>query len=367
VTDFSHLVAIQKAHEDDLLALPNVRGVGIGVRIKDGKPTDETVITVHVVKKRPLEELGSDEVVPPELRLPGDGRGDVVPTDVFEVGEIRPHNDGVAPFNGPARPIQPGYQLARQAYNPDGSPITDREAVGTAGLVMIASDGNPHILSNTHVLAVPHPDGTADPQDIGQPDLDSIIGRTSAWWGVKAGGVDNWLDAALTTVDPSVGAIPDFPGGWGRMQGWYNFPAQNWEVQKFGRTTGWTKGDVWGINQTVTFDYYATGSADTKFQGVTWIHNGSTPPSDHGDSGAMWVTLDHHAAALNFAGNSADTAYAFPMGTVMNNFPGANMAIARTDDGEWIHGEAMGSPHEGLELPTLGEPERDGSGGAAAR
>jgi hypothetical protein len=48
-------------HEDDLLALPNVNGVGIGER--DGK----TVIKVFVTEKVPESSLAPEERVPASL------------------------------------------------------------------------------------------------------------------------------------------------------------------------------------------------------------------------------------------------------------------------------------------------------------
>jgi hypothetical protein len=48
-------------HEDDLLSLPNVNGVGIGER--DGR----TVIKVFVTEKVPRSSLAPDELVPASL------------------------------------------------------------------------------------------------------------------------------------------------------------------------------------------------------------------------------------------------------------------------------------------------------------
>ena len=65
--------AVQRQHEDALLALPNVSGVGIGE--KGGKPVLKVLVTVKV----PLSDLAPDQVIPSTL-----GGFDV---DVEEFGE----------------------------------------------------------------------------------------------------------------------------------------------------------------------------------------------------------------------------------------------------------------------------------------
>ena len=68
---------IQKRYADELMALPNVTGVGIGE--KDGAH----VIKVFVVRKVPLSTLSDSERIPD--RLEG------VPCDVEEIGVVSAH------------------------------------------------------------------------------------------------------------------------------------------------------------------------------------------------------------------------------------------------------------------------------------
>ena len=63
-----------RRHEDELLALPNVTGVGIGER------AGEAVIKVFVARKVPASELEPRERVPSSL----DGH----PVDVEEIGVV---------------------------------------------------------------------------------------------------------------------------------------------------------------------------------------------------------------------------------------------------------------------------------------
>lgn len=63
---------VRRRHEDQLMALPNVVGVGIGE--KDGRPT----IRVLVSRKVPRTALRPDQLVPPIL--------EGFTTDVLETG-----------------------------------------------------------------------------------------------------------------------------------------------------------------------------------------------------------------------------------------------------------------------------------------
>jgi hypothetical protein len=69
--------SVLRQHEERLMALPNVTGVGVGQ--KAGKE----VITVLVTQKVPESALLPDEVVPKML--------DGVETDVVESGVITAH------------------------------------------------------------------------------------------------------------------------------------------------------------------------------------------------------------------------------------------------------------------------------------
>ena len=72
---------VKARHEKALMQLPNVVGVGVGFKEKDGQWTDQIAIVVNVRKKIPLADLSAEDVVPLEL--------DDVVTDVQETGEIK--------------------------------------------------------------------------------------------------------------------------------------------------------------------------------------------------------------------------------------------------------------------------------------
>lgn len=73
------LLEIKNAHRDRLLSYPNVTGVGIGRKIRDGKDTGVAAIKVYVSKK--VKELEPAERIPESL--------DGVPTDVEVLSNLR--------------------------------------------------------------------------------------------------------------------------------------------------------------------------------------------------------------------------------------------------------------------------------------
>ncbi|NWF62646.1 MAG: hypothetical protein HXY43_26300 [Fischerella sp.] len=70
----NNIEAVKQKHEDQLMGLPNVTGVGIGE--KEGKP----VIKVFVERKVPESELQPQEIVPKSI--------EGCETDVEEIGIV---------------------------------------------------------------------------------------------------------------------------------------------------------------------------------------------------------------------------------------------------------------------------------------
>ena len=68
------IIDVQKKHEDAVLQLPNVTGIGIGLK------NDKQVIKVFVSKKLPEHLLQSHEIIPKAL--------DGYQTDVEEIGIV---------------------------------------------------------------------------------------------------------------------------------------------------------------------------------------------------------------------------------------------------------------------------------------
>jgi hypothetical protein len=79
--DIERVKAVKAAHEKRLLAMANVVGVGVGLRRRGDKLTDEACIVVSVRQKIPWDQLS------PADRIPSQIEG--VPVDVQATGEIR--------------------------------------------------------------------------------------------------------------------------------------------------------------------------------------------------------------------------------------------------------------------------------------
>ncbi len=77
------ITRVQTAYTEFLMRLPNVVGVGVGLRKRGGVFTQEPVLVVLVTHKCALEDLSETDCVPPEI--------DGVPVDVQVIGH--PHAD----------------------------------------------------------------------------------------------------------------------------------------------------------------------------------------------------------------------------------------------------------------------------------
>jgi hypothetical protein len=79
MTDFDRVLPVKERALARLMTLPGVHGVGVGEKYVNGKSTGEPSILILVAKKRPLEQLKPEEVVPSEI--------EGIKTDVIEVPE----------------------------------------------------------------------------------------------------------------------------------------------------------------------------------------------------------------------------------------------------------------------------------------
>lgn len=72
--------AVKQMYEHALLAKPNVIGVGVGLKRRGGKRTNEVGLVVMVERKLPKSLLRTEDLIPTEI--------DGVPVDVKEVGRV---------------------------------------------------------------------------------------------------------------------------------------------------------------------------------------------------------------------------------------------------------------------------------------
>jgi hypothetical protein len=303
VIELAGLAEVQKAREPELLARENVVGVAAGVKMTKGRPTGTRALTVFVEEKRPRNRVPRAALIPAEI--------DGAPTDVLEVGPIRP-----LAFTARVRPALPGYSighhditagtfgcLARDirrcccSLEKDCGCAPSREEC--AGDYVVLS--NNHVLANSNLASagdvILQPgafDGGIFPAD-GVATLERFepIVFGSAGY--------NLVDAAVArptfirNLNPAIVGLA-LPRGVGEA-----LVGQN--VVKFGRTTQLTAGRVLAVNATVLVGPYAGGGFGLFAQQIV-----TTGMSAGGDSGSLLMDRRNlNAVGLLFAGSAEIT------------------------------------------------------------
>jgi hypothetical protein len=296
--------------------IPNVVSVGVGFRNREREGLKELCIVCSVDRKRPLNELRDRDRVP---RAFGEFR-----VDVKESGRFRALGAAQAERLRPARP--------------GGSVAHVDVTAGTFGCV-VSRNGERFILSNNHVLAngnrarlgslVTQPgkhdggdprrdaiaklvefvplayDGQPDPvaPSRGNPDAS---GCASALRFTKRAAANGPVNRAGANIVDCAIALPDNPTlisteilGIGAPRG-VSVGALGMRVQKSGRTTGHTYGDIEQIDVTSRVEY---DHGSVTFTGQLM----STAVSAGGDSGSAVLDMQRNVIGLLFAGSPTST------------------------------------------------------------
>jgi hypothetical protein len=303
----------------EILSKPNVVGVGVGFKEKDGKLTDEVVVVALVRDKVPKAGLKPRELVPQRV--------DGVQTDVIQVGEIRAQQSRTDRWRPAPGGVSLGhYQVTAGTF---GAVVRDR----TTGDRLILS--NNHVLANSNDAAFGDPilqpgaiDGgqvstdtiahlerfcpieySTQPGTCGTADTYALIGNAVARLLGSSSRVvtvqvnpqaANLVDAAVARpvendmildeileIGEVVGTLP---AGLGMA------------VRKSGRTTGLSTGTITVLDATVDVSYGAGRTARFENQIVT------SAMSQGGDSGSLLVAgASQQAVGLLFAGSEQTT------------------------------------------------------------
>lgn len=313
---------VKEAHTFDLLRKRNVVGVGLGYKISQGINTGELGLVVSVTRKIPVSALTTEDMVPEALSG--------VKTDVVETGVLRA-------FPQEAEPLDLGPRDRWRPIVPPGVSVGHYQiTAGTFGCLVRRGE-ELFILSNNHVLAnanecedwdpilQPGPaDGggpedriarladyvpiafETEPSDCPAADfsvklLNAIAGALGSRHQLEAvkrvAGV-NRVDAALAKpLSPNTVAkeILEIGAPTG-----VEAASLGTEVQKSGRTTGYTQGTITQIDATVRIDYYGPKAL---FTGQLI----ASPMSQGGDSGSAILDMDRKVVGLLFAGSEAAT------------------------------------------------------------
>ncbi len=291
---------------------PNIVGLGIGVKWRDGKPTGEPAAVALVTQK---VEMSKEDL----NRVPGKIAG--MQTDVLTIGY--PLAGGGALLAAAAqslakrrRPVEGGYSVghakitagtvATCVYDllPGGTIRPPEPGVGIPRQYYILS--NNHVLANSNNARAGDPILQPGPYD-GGTDPDARIGRLSRFVPIIFDPpVPRSLHRNLVDAAVAEGQFHDlnreiywigYVRGW-RRKGNVKVGAR---VQKTGRTTSYTFGRITVVGATVDVGYDGGRVARFRDQIIT------TAMSAGGDSGSLVTSPDNVAVGLLFAGSSVAT------------------------------------------------------------
>lgn len=266
------------ANKELIKSKRNVVGSGLGYKSLDG----ETVPSIVVFVKKKYEFVPQSDMIPKTIN------GYI--TDVVEVGDIIKQS-----YTTKVRPIKPGYSCGH-------GDVT----VGTIGGIFKDADNDYVILSNCHVLAN---EGRASIGDvIYQPGAADDPTETSNIIGIlkdfeKIHQFDNQHDSAIAKLSEEILRNNHidirYPHIEKPLSGFIQ-SSVGMEVQKFGRTTGYTKSKIIAhhANFTVGYDF-----GEAEFEDCIVCEN----MSSGGDSGSIIMDNNNQAVALLFAGSDRVT------------------------------------------------------------
>jgi hypothetical protein len=292
----------------------NVTGVGIGPKIVNRKNTGEPCVRFYVERKVP------EPALPDESRLPTHLEG--VPTDVIESGRFVAGSPSavleppvVAAAVSPRsriRPAQPGCSVGFQFTGNRAGFVM----AGTFGAV-VQSGNDWFVLSNNHVLADENDLPLGSPifqpglLDGGNPATDQIASLAKFIQINPA--VNNLVDCAIAKFLDRGLVNPVFLPNIGKLANAAPVaPQLGMQVEKVGRTTGYTQGNIFELNFTVKVQYEM---GLVVFDDQILVHGNAGSFSAAGDSGSLIVDREtKQGTALLFAGSDQ-----FTIGNKLNN------------------------------------------------
>ncbi len=308
---------VKRQYETFLMGKENVVATGIGFKIAGSTPTNEVSIVVSVEQKLPVAQLTEASLVPSTLGG--------MKTDVIETGKIVALQDPKLRY----RPAPPGVSIGHYQIT-----------AGTLGC-LVKRGTQVYILSNNHVLANSNEGQIGDP--IWQPG--KYDGGTSA---DQIATLEQFISIGFPGGTPTPPPTPE-PGGCSPLAALMKYlqpqpsaaptiqinePGNNTvdcalgkplspdlvspgilnigvpvgvgtatlgtALQKMGRTTGYTTGQITQIDVTVSVDY---GGKIAAFRNQLM----SGAMSQGGDSGSAILDMNKRVVGLLFAGSASTT------------------------------------------------------------
>ena len=286
-------------------SIDGLQGIDFGWIYKGGVRTNRRGIRFHVKRKRTLDEVDPQQVLPKKIFT--------IPTDVVQAS-YAPHAPGPTSLFNPLRPgISAGNTL--------------RQTTGTLGLfVTDKQTGDGCMLSNWHVF-YGSPDAAVG-EEITQPGpahLGSSPPRNVATL-LKSLSLANGLDAAIAKL--IAGTAVDLKTlGTNLQPAKVANPQVGMRLIKAGVTSGVTRAIVDGVGGSYQIDYTNFGEKVRWMDGFRLVADPDQPEDEislEGDSGAVWFEpTKRWAVGLHFGGEDglgplAEYALAHPLPLVLD-------------------------------------------------
>ena len=279
----------------------NVVGVGVGTKFSEGQETTIQCVRFYVERKIHKDALASKDLLPTEI--------DGVPTDVIATGRFVMRT--TADDNKKRRrPVQPGLSVGFKFPPPKQGFVM----AGTLGAIVVR-DGRRFLLSNNHVLAenglitLGSPIFQPGLLDGGNISSDQVATLTQMVV-IKPTGF-NKVDCAIAEVLDLIQTKARLMPRVGALKSAQPVAAMiGMQVEKTGRTTGYTRGDVFDLSADVNVEYEdAAGNPFVaSFEDQIIVTSSGVMFSDAGDSGSLIVDrATKRATGLLFAGSTSHT------------------------------------------------------------
>ncbi|MBN1992391.1 MAG: trypsin-like serine protease [Anaerolineae bacterium] len=316
--ELDQAISIKRQNLNHLFSRRNVVGVGVGYKESEGVLTDELAVVVNVAQKVPKAQLAESDTVPRDL--------DGVRTDVVETGRFLAGQGYAQGTKDRWRPTIPA-----------GVSIGHVEVTaGTLGC-LVRRGSEIFILSNNHVLANVNQarpgDAIIQPARYDGGTLADQVATLAEYIPIDFGGTSSDCNVA-TGLEKALNAIAQALGSQHRMTAYRASPGQNLidvalarplnpnqfnpeilkigrpkgvhqatlgtNVQKTGRTTDHTRGQIVQIEVTTSVEYNGRIATFTD----QLMANGM---SAGGDSGSAVLDEQGYMVGLLFAGSNVAT------------------------------------------------------------